>query len=64
MFWLKACPKCQGDLYAAGDHYGSFVVCLQCGRESVPGRLTRERQRNPELAAVSRWRRADEAKAG
>lgn len=32
MFWLKACPRCRGDLHDirdVGDHY---VACLQCGR--------------------------------
>jgi hypothetical protein len=32
MFWLKACPRCHGDLHdvqEVGDHY---VSCLQCGR--------------------------------
>lgn len=32
MFWLKACPKCQGDLYGSNDIYGSYVACLQCSR--------------------------------
>jgi hypothetical protein len=32
MFWLKACPKCQGDLYQSTDVYGAYVACLQCSR--------------------------------
>ena len=32
MFWLKACPKCQGDLYNGKDTYGSFISCMQCSR--------------------------------
>ena len=32
MFWLKACPKCQGDLYEGTDIYGTYVCCLQCAR--------------------------------
>jgi hypothetical protein len=32
MFWLKACPKCQGDLYESKDVYGAYVACLQCSR--------------------------------
>ena len=31
MFWLKACPRCCGDLHVDNDQYGSFVSCLQCG---------------------------------
>ena len=30
MFWLKACRKCQGDLYKGEDPYGSFISCIQC----------------------------------
>ncbi len=32
MFWLKACPKCQGDLYRSKDTYGAYVACMQCSR--------------------------------
>jgi hypothetical protein len=32
MFWLKACPKCHGDLYNGKDAYGSFIACMQCSR--------------------------------
>lgn len=31
MFWIKACPKCVGDLYEGWDIYGGFVSCLNCG---------------------------------
>ena len=30
MFWIKACPKCHGDLYEAADVYGEYIACLQC----------------------------------
>jgi hypothetical protein len=33
MMWLKACPRCLGDLISESDLHGSYVVCLQCGRE-------------------------------
>jgi hypothetical protein len=36
MFWLKACPKCQGDLYNGKDAYGSFISCMQCSRYLTP----------------------------
>ncbi len=31
MLLLKACPKCGGDMQVAGDLYGSYVSCLNCG---------------------------------
>ena len=31
MLYLKACPRCKGDLHANRDIYGSYRQCLQCG---------------------------------
>jgi len=31
MFWLKACPKCKGDLFLDNGPYSQDIVCLQCG---------------------------------
>jgi len=31
MYWLKACPRCRGDLHEEGDIYGVYVACIQCG---------------------------------
>lgn len=31
MVFLKACPRCKGDIYLDQDAYGSFLKCLQCG---------------------------------
>jgi len=31
MMWLKACPKCKGDLVLDKDHYGWYKSCIQCG---------------------------------
>jgi Restriction alleviation protein Lar len=31
MMWLKACPRCRGDLVLDSDYYGSYVSCVQCG---------------------------------
>ena len=31
MFYFKGCVRCNGDLHEAGDQYGSYVACLQCG---------------------------------
>ena len=33
MFWLKACPRCRGDLYIEEDIFGSYLACFQCGHE-------------------------------
>ena len=29
--FLKQCPRCNGDVSANSDHYGSYWHCLQCG---------------------------------
>ena len=31
MLYLKACPRCQGDLHGNRDMYGLYKECLQCG---------------------------------
>jgi hypothetical protein len=31
MMFLKACPKCRGDISIQRDQHGQFVQCLQCG---------------------------------
>ncbi len=31
MMWLKACPRCRGDLFLDSDYYGPSVSCIQCG---------------------------------
>ena len=31
MYFLKECPRCNGDLATDSDQYGEFVSCLQCG---------------------------------
>lgn len=35
-FWLRACPKCHGDLEMKRDVTGPFVECMQCGGELSP----------------------------
>ena len=35
-FWLRACPKCDGDLEAAEDILETYVECVQCGLELTP----------------------------
>jgi hypothetical protein len=29
--FLKACPRCQGDVHINKDMYGEYKECLQCG---------------------------------
>ena len=31
MLLFKACAKCHGDMQVAGDFYGDYKQCLQCG---------------------------------
>ena len=42
-FWLRACPKCGGDLELQPDLTGAYVECVQCGLElnQVQERLLR-----------------------
>ena len=28
---FKGCTRCQGALKRASDHYGEYILCLQCG---------------------------------
>ena len=51
MIWIKACPKCQGDLIASADIYGKYVSCLQCGREMVAAHTA------PQKRTTSAWTR-------
>jgi len=30
-YWLKACPKCSGDLREESNTFGSYIACMQCG---------------------------------
>jgi uncharacterized Zn finger protein len=32
MYWLKACPRCSGDLHEIKDVGETYVSCIQCGR--------------------------------
>ena len=36
MYWLKACPRCRGDLHGDSDAHGAYVACLQCGHYLTP----------------------------
>ncbi len=35
-FWLRACPKCGGDLKLRPELTGPCVACVQCGLELNP----------------------------
>ncbi len=36
-YWLKACPKCTGDLVRRPDGVNGFYIqCVQCGDELCP----------------------------
>ncbi|HEY90454.1 MAG TPA: hypothetical protein G4O07_01350 [Dehalococcoidia bacterium] len=39
MFWMKACPRCKGDLFLDQDAINRDVVCLQCGYRRGSNRL-------------------------
>lgn len=59
MMWLKACPRCRGDLFLDGDAYGEFVSCIQCGHmldKTQENSLIRATAENPprEIAVARR----------
>jgi hypothetical protein len=31
MLYMKACPRCSGDIKLDKDNYGVYAKCLQCG---------------------------------
>ena len=35
-FWLRACPKCGGDLELVQEVSEAYVECVQCGLELNP----------------------------
>ncbi len=46
--WLKACPRCQGDLYPDADLSGAYLQCLQCGYTVYePEQVLRRRRPRP-----------------
>lgn len=62
MMWLKACPRCRGDLYEGRDHFGAYIECAQCGRtlnqteERAFRQLAARRVRGGPAAAKARAR--------
>jgi len=56
MYWLKACPRCRGDLHEENDFYGLYIACIQCGfvldsQQEQTLRLTRALPRQPAAPA-------------
>lgn len=31
MLYIKACPRCHGDVEFGSDMFGKYLACLQCG---------------------------------
>ncbi len=31
MLYMKACPRCKGDVHMNRDSFGAYAKCLQCG---------------------------------
>jgi predicted nucleic-acid-binding Zn-ribbon protein len=59
MMWLKACPRCRGDLYPEEDLSGAYLQCLQCGYTLYePERLQATRRAGPLGARVRRTAKA------
>jgi len=55
MFWLKACPRCNGDLYRQTRDAEATFNCLQCGHElqraDAAALIARARPRSTRLSA-------------
>ena len=45
MLWLRACPRCHGDLFVDSDYHGLFASCIQCGAYLDQPRQTLSGQR-------------------
>lgn len=51
IWWLKACPRCRGDLLEDMDYdEDRVVVCFQCGRRLKP-------EDEAALRREARWRK-------
>ena len=49
MLYLKACPRCKGDIVCDCDMYGAYLECLQCGFvRDLAGSRKREASSNTE----------------
>ena len=55
MYFLKQCPRCNGDLATDSDKYGEFVSCLQCGYcKDIQAAASESPVFNPNPAPLSR----------
>ncbi len=52
MFWLKACPKCHGDLHMESDSYGSYITCLRCSHYLTNEEDAQLNLSSPEVAVL------------
>lgn len=52
MMWLKACPRCNGDLYIEYQVGETNVVCLQCGH--ILTKAQEDQLRRPAPAGVAK----------
>ena len=61
MLLFKACAKCHGDMQVAGDFYGDYKQCLQCGMvvdierlDDILAAIVRERTEAAERTAEAK----------
>ena len=56
MFWLKACPRCRGDIYLESNELeGNELHCMQCGfRRFVTQAATLGEVKNQEQSVIPR----------
>ncbi len=52
MLYLKACPRCTGDLAPTEDEFGSYLYCVQCGNHLSGAQLAAYLLSSTELAAA------------
>ena len=60
MWWLKACPKCGGDLAEDWERNRHYVKCFQCGRELTTVEENRLRWQRRRTTSSSGLRSAQE----
>ena len=50
---FKSCHRCGGDMYIAGDSYGWYEQCLQCGSTGELKNISEFKQQPPEIEKES-----------
>jgi len=60
MYWLKACPRCHGDLMEVRDIEEPYVSCIQCGKvlTAAQEKSLPRPPRQPDTRAARRSREA------